>query len=374
MSDNPEKWMGKVINSWMRESKKKWRPQQLWDWLQGYDFPPVGHDEDPYLCLLRALGTMKDEKAARDEFAGLVRRAIEDQPDLDVAAPGKRPNQVLYNLFKLCGGLSRPDQLGDVLLGFLRRRRLSGEWRGLDLRAALRGALIANQKDTELVKVWIAMVKGRKDEFLPGGPFDGFAGLVKMPLKTTPGQPSDEAIAIGLREMTDVLKDDSDRRFRFQSLLRQVVAIHSNRATWWRDFIAMADDGRWPTWAVRCLPVAILPVEGESDETWFLWKFLADCFVHPLGDGLMVLKDYCLGEFVEVKLIPQATRRVLKIAEEVEQQLREGHEPTDRVIRAIAGSALDEAEQIAEYETSGDVQVYFAARSSLLEETVIRVD
>src|SRR4051812_6329866 len=99
MGDDPEKWMKAPIRSWIAKTKPC-RPEQLWGWLQGFGLPPVGDDEDPYRWLLYGLEAF-DEPSIRVRFAARVRESMDRSPNLDVDPPGKRPKQLLYNLFKL---------------------------------------------------------------------------------------------------------------------------------------------------------------------------------------------------------------------------------------------------------------------------------
>src|SRR2546425_483054 len=96
-----------LVTKWL--TKTNWQPGELIDWLQGYDMPPVGHDEEPYVWLLRGLPEADERHEAEKEFAKRVAVLLLDEPD--VKRPGKRADQVLYNLFMLGAGLSCPDEL-----------------------------------------------------------------------------------------------------------------------------------------------------------------------------------------------------------------------------------------------------------------------
>ena len=76
---------------------------------------------------------------------------LKEKPDLK--RPGKRPDQVLYNLLMMSASLSCPDELADPLFEMLQRGKLQGKWRGVELRTALKAALMSNQKDSRLLPI-----------------------------------------------------------------------------------------------------------------------------------------------------------------------------------------------------------------------------
>src|SRR6185503_11521173 len=154
---DPISWMRELVARWLGDDQAG--PGLLVRWLQGYGLPPVGHDEEPYLWLLRGIPPGADRDNVEEAFANRVAKLLDEKPD--ETRLGERPDQLLYNLYHLCAGLQRPDELGERLYAVFTRGKLKGEWRGVDLRYALLGALISNQVDARLLPVWEAMLEGR---------------------------------------------------------------------------------------------------------------------------------------------------------------------------------------------------------------------
>ncbi len=240
-----------MLAEWL--AREEWHPQQLIEWLQGYDLPPVGHDDEPYLWLLRGLPVANERYEAEVELANRVARILEDEPDRK--RPGTRPDQVLYNLFMLCAGLSCPDQLADSLYGVFQRGVLEGEWLGVDLRYALQIALILNQSDDRLLQEWEAKLDSRKQVFLPGSEYDGFEGIRLIPSVDGRGKPALDAIGKALRAMAIHLEDDEERSAQLVSLINRVVETYPGRQTWNIDLLYQAIRNRWPDWAMQSLPL-----------------------------------------------------------------------------------------------------------------------
>src|SRR5207253_9557411 len=94
--------MQAIVTNWLM--KEDWNMSQLMDWLQGYGLPFAGDADEPYLWLLRGIPEASERHVTEVQFAGRVAALIRECPDVE--RPGKRPDQILYNLFMLCAGLS----------------------------------------------------------------------------------------------------------------------------------------------------------------------------------------------------------------------------------------------------------------------------
>lgn len=251
VEDGPVQWIRTVLGEWLERGD--WEPEQLIDWLQGYKLPPVGHDDEPFLWLLRGLPVADERYRVEVELARRVSKLLGDEPD--VKRPGDRPDQVLYNLFMLCAGLSCPEQLADPVYDVYKRRALKGEWLGIDVRDALQAALIFNQIDNRMQSVWEAMIEGQSDKFLPGNAYEGFEGIVLMPEAAARlGEPALDGIGRAFKAMARHLDREQERRLEFQSLIDKVVNTYPGSPTWEIDLLLQAYKNHWPNWAIETIP------------------------------------------------------------------------------------------------------------------------
>src|ERR1700687_508395 len=104
-------------------------------WLEGFSLPATG-EEEPYLLLLQGLFGI--ENYADRVFTLRIVQFLESSPDVN--RPGNSPDEVLFNLFRLCANYSRPLHLARPLQAILSRQQVSGAFEGTDLRAVLRDA------------------------------------------------------------------------------------------------------------------------------------------------------------------------------------------------------------------------------------------
>jgi hypothetical protein len=277
-SDDPRGNLQRLLLPWLSHPST----EPLEDWLQGYGLPPVGHDEEPYIWLLRGLPRGKGRHDAEQELSSQLARVLQREPDRH--RPGRRPEQMLYNLLMLCAGLSTSTELAEPLDAMFQREVLAGHWQGHDVRDALLLALIHNQPDARWGPVWSQLLAGGHP-FLPGGPYDGFRGILRMPPPGgQPGEPALEAIGQALRQMGDYLSERhySDRRPRFRELLSWVEQTYpSTRRP--RDLLELADRQHWPEWMVTCLPTLCIDLgpAPEGRRHFLLWTMIARFLPHP---------------------------------------------------------------------------------------------
>ena len=241
--------MRETLGQWL--ALDEWKPQALIDWLQGYDLPATGHDDEPYLWLLRGLPPADERYELQEELANRVGRILEDSPD--ESRPGTRPDQMLYNLLMLSAGLNCPDSLADPLYKMLLRGKLKGEWLGVQLNYALRVALALNQLDDRLQPQWEVMLQERRHDFLDGDELDGFEGIRLMPPSADRrGEPALDAIGKALRVIAIHLETEDAPTEEFRSLINRIVETYPGRPTWNLDLLHQANKSHWPDWAMHC--------------------------------------------------------------------------------------------------------------------------
>ncbi len=344
--------MSELIGPWLECAK--WDPQQLIDWLQGYDLPAVGHEDEPFLWLLRGLPTGSERYHAECRFAERVAHLLE--ADIDLRSSGSRPTQVLYNLFMLAAGLGCPDQLGAALQRTLERQReRRDEWFDLDVRDAFRAALIENQLDSRFYSIWDAMLTGEGDDFLPGNAYDGYDGILRMPPSyTARGKPALEAIGRAQYCMSQHLKHEHDRRPEFRRLIARALQTYPGRPTWEIDLLNQADQHRWPGWAVECLPSLYIRSGKTADgpQTAYVWHYICACV--PEEYDYEIHSELCGGLVFDLKVTADTGEFLRSIAPRFEFLRLRNPFPSDRSTVGVALGAMSDLELVAKYE--GDLR------------------
>jgi len=203
-----------------------------------------------------------------------------------------RPQQAAFNLLQLAADLAEPEVLNEPLQGLLGKRSAKGDWLGSSLSSALLAAIIVNQNDDSMERVWIKTIQGDPDGFLGGTPRDGFRGLIHA--GATDRRPDAEFVGRALKEIAKSLHREHKRRILFRDHIQELQETYPK--DWRRDLMREADDHRWPGWAVECLPS--LHVEGESG-TWFLWRYVVACL--PKSFRFKLVSETCGGLVFEIR-------------------------------------------------------------------------
>ncbi len=126
---------------WLKKSK--WTTEEFVNWLLGYEFPPLGHDDEPHIWIIRAIG--RDQESA-SRLAKRIGRFLIENIESQKNKLGKRPEQTLYNLLMLSAELHFPKYLASPLYKMYKRKQLQGEWEGIKLEKCLEIALKVNMK------------------------------------------------------------------------------------------------------------------------------------------------------------------------------------------------------------------------------------
>lgn len=217
ISDEPSSRMARDIDDWLIQPD--WTVDSLASWLQGDSVPFSDDGVEPFVWLQRALSLTKDPANLQAEFVRRVAMLLRSQPAVD----SSKLERILYNLFMLCAWLRHPAAFGEPLKSILES---DNEWFSLELRDALRIALMNNQSDQSLRPIWQAMLSGQGHGFLPGNKFDGFEGILLMP------EPSDARNTIreifdGLEGIAKALGSDERLQVEFRFLLDRAIETHA---------------------------------------------------------------------------------------------------------------------------------------------------
>lgn len=262
----------------VRASLRRWADQEgfdlqtLVDWLQGTGLPAVGHDEEPFVWLLRGLPTGANRHAVSEKLAEGIARLLGQRPDVERI--GDRPEQLLYNLLEVATHLNYPDQLASPLHELFRRKRLNGSWAGVDLRHVLRSALISNQRDNRLYAEWKSLLETREHGFLGGNETDGLDAVRLMPASEDErGEPTMDAIGHALLWMARHLANQDDFRFQFRQQLRIVSETYPEYPEWDYLLLRQAHEHRWPKRAIECLDVLAFLPNSPFRASHFLWDY-----------------------------------------------------------------------------------------------------
>lgn len=342
-NDGPVEWMEKLVGDWL--PREDWRPELL-AWLEGARLPPVGHDDEPYLWVLRGLPEGDRRAAAERTLGERVAALLREQPD--VRRSGRWPEQALYNLLMLAAGLAFPEILAEPLHAMFERRAVEGAWLGLGLRHSLREALAANQLDARLLSEWQGMLEGRSGSFLPGYPRDGYAGVLKMPESPEKlGSPSVNALGGALARMAAHLKDKQDRREQFRGLVSLIYHRYylvPDRYQWAglqghpfdRDLLLQADQHRWPKWAVDCLPSHCIVLQDDEPV-----RMLVSCvYLAALPDRYQIKGKLCGGQVLDVTMLPNTARGVVSMATVADPERRRVPWPSDRAVAGLLSDVM----------------------------------
>jgi len=280
---------------------------QLIRWLQGYDLPPVGDGDEPYLWLLRSLPADGDRGAAERALAGHLARLLDTQPDVNL--PGRWPRRLLYNALTMAAALGIPAILSESLIAMFERRVLAGEWQGVQLSGALRSALIYNQRDQRLKTDWQRMLDHGCHEYLLGDAYSGLEGILNMP-GANPGTVDGDALGSGLKRIAERLKrvDPTPRRGQMVTAFRRLLD-HVDQTVPHAfsdlDLVKLADQHEWPDWTIEALPrLCFRLVLGNGKLSFGCWRPLATIFD---ATGKSTHESSFCREGVQIIAIPRET-------------------------------------------------------------------
>ena len=342
----PDLRMANELERWMETGGDE---DTLFQWLQGRRLPSLGHEEEPFFWILSGVSLLDDIRAAKQFLAARIAKAL---PHLDsIVASAKRPAQILVNLFSLCTDLHCPEELWGLLKGLLARKPdwLDGEWYGLEARMAFRDALAANQLDKNLKSLWMAMIRGEGDGWLPGDWESGFDGV--LPISASPetwGQPCMDEIGEALKVMSEVMEFWQDRRQKFRGILRRTVSAYPKEAgRWEKELITLADSLGWQAWSVESLPSLYVPLEERPNggTRAYVWHLILSCL--PAGEQYETKGSLCFNRVLDVEMDPGTTVLVENLAPLLEEARLSSDLSSDRSLAGVLAHAISEQETVA---------------------------
>jgi hypothetical protein len=334
--DPDSEQVGEMLEKWL--SRPDWELEEMYDWLQGYYLPPVGHDEYPYVWIYRGLALIDQRGPAELELALRLSKVLRQKPD--VSRPGTRPEEMLFNLLMLCASVSNSSQLGEPLFDIYERRALKGEWLGTDLRVALTAALCLNQIDKRLQPIWQAMIEGRYDDFLIGTPKHGLDGIAFMqPSEQVQDAPALPEIGYALKAISHNLQGEPDRRLDFGTYINEIVNTYPGRPNWDQELICLADQNHWPDWAVVSLPSLCIPCKQVSQKrvTVLIWEIYLP-IVKELGFDANIEDTFCDNKILMLGFPNEAISFIHPFASVLEQRRLSTPLPT---YSAVLGAVTD---------------------------------
>lgn len=351
-------WLGRPAN-----------PGEILDWLQGYALPPVGHDDEPYIWMLRGLPVGGDQHEVERSLAERLAEFFKSKPD--TRPLGDQPSQVLYNGLMLAAGLAVPEILGPHLLEIYQRRALKGAWLGIDLRSALTSALVANQTDFGLAGDWQRLLKFEDHDFLIGKADQGFEGVLAMTRGLS--DESEQATGSAWAEIGKAIvamaehMHGQQRRGSLRQLFCRVRDAFAGRPTLNLELLKSVDEHGLPSWGADCLPSLFVPeIEVSPDLVrvflWAPYRHVINCGSEPTKE-LDCLWDGCV---YHVETSRNAIRLLDHIVPEAER-LRLGS-PFQAVDswRAVAVEAMVAAEDRLQYSEPDTAAFAREARALML--------
>jgi hypothetical protein len=339
LEDTPVGWVSAILLPWL--DRRDRNLADLEGWLRESGLPPVGHADEPYLWLLRALPLGADRPRYESEMA----RSAADL--IDSIASRQRGAEVtdrqLYNLLLLSAGLRGRETLGESLLRFLASGMVAGrEYNGSPLGDALCSALIANQPDNRLESVWRSMCEGQPHPVLGGTRHDGFEGIVHMPPSAAErGKPDLAAISFALTRMASHLATDAAARVpRFRLLLKEVGQRYPAH-DWPMEFIRFSDANGWEDWTDVALPDLYVQL---ADDRFVLWGPVVE--VCP-PSRRRIRHSFCKGRIAEVETAGEVEPLIQLVAPTVEKYRTSSSYGGGAAMLGILSSALTEAALLA---------------------------
>lgn len=277
------------LEAWL--AAKVWSPSDLRDWLKGYKFFTYG--DEPYLWLFKCLP--KSSKYLPEMSRRIAEFLNEQAPYKTSNSNEEDDEKFFYNLFNLSAGLGYRNGLGTALEHVFNyfnehadeREKFFSQGKWYNLNNAFREALINNQTDNTLKKVWRDGLKRKQSSFLLGNMYSSFRGLLYMPGGENSKKPDFHEIGWALKRMADYLKNQKTGHLKFRRLLERIKEVWPHYSKWDETLLQLAIQHDWPDWAIVQLDKLVLPIEKKysRQKHYIVWEayqpFLEELKVYP---------------------------------------------------------------------------------------------
>jgi hypothetical protein len=273
-------WIHNKLTNWL--DSNNYSHEMMISWLKGYELPPVGHEEEPYVWIFHALsGASKDTCR---QFARYISKFLEEI-NWETGLADKRSDKILYNLFCICSGLHFPKETGKPLwniFDFFERNKEKREIlasKKYNLNGAFRGALISNQYDPKYKIIWKRMLNGESHDFLLGNEYSGFEGILNFNKSDElDAQPDTDEIGWALGKIIDYLEknsQDAERQNNFRYLFKRIKETWSNFKNWDKELILQADKWKYPLWAILNFDALVIELDKlpNNRQRFYVWDF-----------------------------------------------------------------------------------------------------
>jgi hypothetical protein len=335
----------KKLGSWL--DRAGWKKSKLLDWLKGYELPAIGHEEEPYVWLLRVLSN--SDRLHRQEMARRLADLL-DNEKLHEQLAENYDEDILYNVLSLSAGLQCREELAEPLYRVFdyfqkntqKRSRFLNSKR-YNLSGALRDAIVANQIDNRFQPVWQQILSGQPHYLLRGNRHSGVEGLIYMPQSASePRTPALDQIGFALAEISKYLQTQARRHYTFRRLLERVKEAWPDSQRWDEDLLLQACKHGWPTWAVLRLDTLVVPLEKWTDEMqhYLIWEFYLPYLQHYKEESLQLVGFRFDQIIAEVLLGEKTTGLLNSIRLHVEDARRNSPDTDYRGIKLSTDEAL----------------------------------
>ena len=329
----PAAWMESAIRPWVEDPNRD--HAQLMRWLSGSDLPPVGHDEEPYVWLLRAIPRGAERPRFEARLAECAGQLLEEAGQFRLTSEGEK---ILYNLLALCAGLRGRDHLAAPLLRVLHEDQLDSVYYGVHpLNSLLRPALIYNQRDNTLQPVWESLLRGTPHKILGGNAPDGFQGILYMPpSEAERGSPAVEAIGEALTRIVAYFETRPNKVKLLREFIDRVQTRYPGHG-WELEIIGFSDRYGWPRWTDVALP----SLNIRSGENQFVtWLHVVNLLQKPFQ--VETLRQWAEGRICEIRLPQERHAFYLTVCKSVEKYRRKTSDGGENAERGIVSAYSEE--------------------------------
>ena len=302
-----------LIEAWA--ARQDTTSAELIEQLYAYTIPRQDAYEEPFQSILDGIYWSTRRPSLEDFYAERLSKLIIEL--LAGEDPGRRPHDLLYNIFMLAVGLQRPAVLGPVLQDIYfnklsKLRAICGSKFDIRILNSLRTALTVNQHNRAMWPLWQKYSRQEHVEEMEGTPLEALQGAIFLPTdsqhadqssKQADDLPDYDAIGEVLKGVAAWCAPLHDRRKTFRECTRQLKRQIPDLEDWDMQLIMMADKHDWPRWAVESLDsLAIFDEPAEDNQPVF--AYLWTPIVESLPESYRTLEaSYCGDRVKKIEIL-----------------------------------------------------------------------